>query len=275
MAVLRKELGRPSWKREHVALGTNTDPYQRAEGRYRLMPGVIRELTESGTPFSILTKGTLLRRDIRLLATAAAEVPVGLGVSMAIWDDGLHTALEPAVPTPRARLNLVREITDAGLPCGVFLAPVLPGLTDGKCELDAAIRAIAGAGATGVAVIPLHLRPGAREWFTAWLERSYPQLVPRYRQLYARGAYVPADYRAWLSQRVAPLLAKHGLNRQQGDVARQVDAGIATGVPGSEEVGFPAGSLPSAALRGVRPRREFAVSPAAAPPEVTEQLSLL
>ena len=167
--VLRRELARPSWKREHVALGTNTDPYQRAEGRYQLMPGVIRALADSGTPFSILTKGTLLRRDIPLLAEAAQRVPVGLGVSMAIWDDDLHAALEPGVPTPRARLDLVRAITDAGLPCGVFLAPVLPGLTDGVADLDAALGAIAAAGATGVTVIPLHLRPGAREWFMAWL----------------------------------------------------------------------------------------------------------
>ena len=275
MDVLRKELARPSWKREHVALGTNTDPYQRAEGRYRLMPGVIRALTESGTPFSILTKGTLLRRDIRLLATAAAQVSVGLGVSMAIWDEELHTALEPAVPTPRARLDLVRAITDAGLPCGVFLAPVLPGLTDGKSELDAAICAIAGAGATGVTVIPLHLRPGAREWFTAWLERAHPQLVQGYRLLYARGAYVPAEYRTWLSQRVAPLLAKHGLDRQKGGAPRQVDAGIATGVPGDKEVGFPAGSLPTGGLPGVRAKGELAVRPAGTPLEDAEQLRLL
>ena len=214
--MLRKELARPSWKHEHVALGTNTDPYQRAEGRYKLMPGVIRALTDSGTPFSILTKGTLLRRDIPLLAESACRVPVGLGVSMAIWDDDLHAALEPGVPTPRARLDLVRAITDAGLPCGVFLAPVLPGLTDGKNDLDAALGAIAAAGATGVTVIPLHLRPGAREWFMAWLARAHPELVPRYEQLYARRAYVPAEYRTWLAQRVAPLLARHGLDRQQG-----------------------------------------------------------
>jgi DNA repair photolyase len=158
--VLRRELSRPSWQGDHVALGTNTDPYQRAEGRYRLMPGVIRALAESGTPFSILTKGTLLRRDIPLLAEAAETVPLGLGVSMAIWDGELHTALEPGVPTPRARLDLVRALADAGLPCGVFLAPVLPGLTDGTAELDAALGAVAAAGATGVTVIPLHLRPG-------------------------------------------------------------------------------------------------------------------
>jgi DNA repair photolyase len=265
--VLRRELARPSWRHEHVALGTNTDPYQRAEGRYKLMPGVIRALAESGTPFSILTKGTLLRRDIPLLAESAQRVPVGLGVSMAIWDDDLHHALEPGVPTPRARLDLVLAVTDTGLPCGVFLAPVLPGLTDGKDELDAALAAIASAGATGVTVIPLHLRPGAREWFMAWLGRAHPELVPRYEQLYARRAYVPAEYRTWLAQRVSPLLAKHGLDRQKGGQARQ----IATGVPGDEEVGFPAGSLPTGGLPGVRPNGEL--PPPAA--ETSQQLTLL
>ncbi|MCW2583728.1 MAG: repair photolyase, partial [Klenkia sp.] len=125
--VLRRELGRASWKREHVALGTNTDPYQRAEGRYRLMPPVIEALARSGTPFSILTKGTLAQRDLPLLAAASTDVPIGMGVSLAIWDDDLHRSLEPGVPTPKARLELVRRIRDAGLPCGVFLAPVLPG----------------------------------------------------------------------------------------------------------------------------------------------------
>jgi len=271
--VLRKELARPSWPREHVALGTNTDPYQRAEGRYRLMPGVIRALTESGTPFSILTKGTLLRRDIPLLAESAQRVPVGLGVSMAIWDDELHDALEPGVPTPRARLDLVRALTDAGLPCGVFLAPVLPGLTDGKEHLDAALGAIAAAGATGVTVIPLHLRPGAREWFMAWLSTAHPELTPRYEQLYARRAYVPADYRTWLGQRVAPLLAAHGLDGQKGGAARKVDDRIATGVPGDEEVGFPAGSLPSGGLTGA----VLAAGPTGGPAESAagEQLALL
>src|SRR3954452_9935991 len=246
--VLRRELARPSWQREHVALGTNTDPYQRAEGRYKLMPGVIRALAESGTPFSILTKGTLLRRDIPLLVEAATKVPVGLGVSMAIWDDDLHTALEPGVPTPRARLDLVRAITDAGLPCGVFLAPVLPGLTDGVADLDAALAAIAAAGATGVTVIPLHLRPGAREWFMAWLSGAHPELVPRYEQLYVRRAYVPAEYRTWLARRVAPLLAAHGLDRQNGGAARTIRPRPPAGVPGDEEVGFPAGSLPTDGL---------------------------
>jgi DNA repair photolyase len=273
--VLRRELARPSWAREHVALGTNTDPYQRAEGRYQLMPGVIRALADSGTPFSILTKGTLLRRDIPLLVDAAERVPVGLGVSMAIWDDELHHALEPGVPTPRARLDLVHALTDAGLPCGVFLAPVLPGLTDGLEHLDAAIGAIAAAGATGVTVIPLHLRPGAREWFMAWLAEAHPELVPRYEQLYARRAYVPAEYRTWLSQRVAPILARHGLDRQSGGDARRTDDAIRTGVPGDEEVGFPAGSLPTGGMPGVRPKGELTPGRPGAEAAEPEQLSLL
>lgn len=274
--VLRRELARPSWTREHVALGTNTDPYQRAEGRYKLMPGVIRALAESGTPFSILTKGTLLRRDVPLLAEAATQVPLGLGVSMAIWDDDLHEALEPGVPTPRARLDLVRALKDAGLPCGVFLAPVLPGLTDDEASLDAALAAIAAAGATGVTVIPLHLRPGAREWFMAWLRAAHPELVPRYERMYARRAYVSAEYRTWLAERVAPLLARHGLDRQSGGTARGADGSLVTGVPGDEEVGFPAGSLPSTGLPGVRPKEEEGVVvPESEAADAGEQLSLL
>ena len=169
---------------------------------------------------------------------------------MAIWDDDLHSALEPGVPTPRARLDLVRAITDAGLPCGVFLAPVLPGLSDRMDHLEAAIGAIAEAGATGVTVLPLHLRPGAREWFTAWLAGAHPGLVGRYKQLYGRGAYVPGEYRTWLAGRVQPILARHGLDRQSGGVARGLagstgaPAGSDSGLPGDETAGFPVGSLP-------------------------------
>ena len=124
-SVLRRELARPSWRHEQVALGTNTDPYQRAEGRYRLMPGVIDALAESRTPFSVLTKGTLLRRDLPRLAAASAHVGVGMGVSLAILDDDLHLSLEPGTPSPRARLDLVRAVRASGLDCGVMVAPVL------------------------------------------------------------------------------------------------------------------------------------------------------
>ncbi len=231
--VLRRELAKPSWRRQHVALGTNTDPYQRAEGRYRLMPGVISALAGAGTPFSVLTKGTVLRRDLAVLTAAAREVPVGIGVSLAVHDDALQRSLEPGTPSVRARLDLIRAVRDAGLPCGVFLAPVLPSLTDSVDHLDRALGALAGAGATGVMVLPLHLRPGAREWFLSWLGRERPDLVPRYRQLYRRGAYVGADYRGWLAARVGPLLDRHGLGRRSGGALRQAAA----------EGAFPDGSI--------------------------------
>ncbi|WP_336026456.1 intein-containing Rv2578c family radical SAM protein [Geodermatophilus sp. FMUSA9-8] len=278
--VLRRELAKPSWRREHVALGTNTDPYQRAEGRYRLMPGVIRALADSGTPFSVLTKGTLARRDVPLLASAARDVPVGFGVSLAIWDDDLHASLEPGVPSPRARLDLVRAVTDAGLPCGVFLAPVLPGLTDRLADLDAALEAVAAAGATGVTVVPLHLRPGAREWFSAWLAREHPALVPRYRQLYRGGAYVPAEYRAWLAERVAPLLRRHGLDGHSGGRARGVpgeapSGEAASGVPGDDEASFPAGSLPATRPAAPAPARRGRGRAPARDDAVPGQLALI
>jgi DNA repair photolyase len=235
--VLRRELGRPSWKREHVALGTNTDPYQRAEGRYRLMPGVVEALAGSGTPFSILTKGTLLRRDLPLLAQAATRVSVGIGVSLAVHDDDLQGRLEPGTPSVAARLELIRAVRASGLPCGVFLAPVLPALTDSLAHLDRALSSLAEAGATGVTVVPLHLRPGTREWFLQWLERERPDLVPRYRVMYGRGAYVSAEYRRWLRRRVRPLLARHGL---EGTARIEPER--------LQENGFPPGSLPDSGL---------------------------
>ena len=211
--VLERELARPSWRREHVAMGTNTDPYQRAEGRYRLMPGVIGALGRSGTPFSILTKGTVLTRDLPDLTAAAEDVPVGVGVSIALVDRSLQAHLEPGTPSPAARLDMVRKITGAGLTCGVMVAPVLPLLTDSDEALDAVLGEVAAAGASGATVIALHLRPGTREWFLRWLGREYPDLVPRYERLYRRGAYADPEYRRALGRRVAPLLARHGLDR--------------------------------------------------------------
>jgi DNA repair photolyase len=209
--VLARELARRSWTHEHVALGTNTDPYQRAEGRYQLMPGIIEALATSRTPFSVLTKGTLLRRDLPMLGRAAESVPIGLGVSIAIHDQALHEAVEPGTPSPRARLSLVRAIRSAGFDCFVMLAPVLPSLTDGVEQLDTALAAIAAAGATSATVLPLHLRPGAREWFMAWLSADRPDLITEYERLYARGSYVSRAYRDWLADRVRPLLERHGL----------------------------------------------------------------
>jgi DNA repair photolyase len=210
--VLRAELARPSWGREHVALGTNTDPYQRAEGRYRFMPGVIEALAASGTPFSILTKGTLLRRDLPLLQDAAERVPVSVGVSLTTLDEELHHAVEPGAPSPRARLELVRAVREAGLSCHVMVAPVLPWLTDSTEHLDAILGAIADAGAERATVFALHLRSGAREWYLEWLARDHPELVDGYRRVYGDRAYASRAYQEWLADRVRPMLRRHRLD---------------------------------------------------------------
>jgi DNA repair photolyase len=213
--VLRREVGRRSWRRETVALGTNTDPYQRAEGRYALMPGIIGALAGSGTPLSILTKGTLLRRDLPLIVEASGQVPVSLAVSLAVGDPELHKQVEPGTPTPQSRLGLISAIRDAGLDCHVMVAPVLPHLTDSVEHLDGLLRQIALAGATGVTVFGLHLRGSTRGWFMSWLAHTHPQLVGRYRELYRRGAYLPPSYREELRARAAPLVAKYRLDGDQ------------------------------------------------------------
>lgn len=214
--VLRRELARPGWGRHHVALGTNTDPYQRAEGRYRLMPGIIAALADSGTPFSILTKGTLLARDIPLLKAAASKVPVGVGISLAMLDEELSASIEPGTPTPRARLALIRRLRRAGLECNVMAMPILPWLTDGEESLDTLFGALAEAGATGVTAGALYLKPGTREWYMQWLAKNRPGLVDNYSKLYGQGSYAPKEYRTWLASRVAAAKARYGFTDTQG-----------------------------------------------------------
>ena len=236
--VLRKELAKPSWGKHPVALGTNTDPYQRAEGRYRLMPGIIAALADSGTPFSILTKGTLLRRDLDLLAEASRQVPVDLALSIAIYDDALQQAVEPGTPSTKARLATVTAIREKGMDCSVFMMPILPFLTDTRAHLDEAMRQAKAAGATGVLYSALYLKPGVKEWYFHWLEQDHPELMPRYRELYKRGAYAPKEYRQWLAERIHPLLRAHGLERRREDPATGGIRSMAlTGVPASEGAG--------------------------------------
>lgn len=218
--VLRKEVARGSWQRDPVMLGTNTDPYQRAEGRYRLMPGIVSALTDSGTPFSILTKGTLLRRDLPMLAEAAASVRVSIAMSIAVFDDALQKSVEPGTPTASARLETVRAATDAGFRVTVFLMPILPHLTDSIAAIDHALGRIKDAGAVRVVFGALHLRPGAKQWFMQWLEREHPELVSSYLGLYPGvSATAPKAYRSWLAKRVRPLLRVHGLDGHAEDDA--------------------------------------------------------
>ena len=231
--VLAAQLRKPSWTREHVAMGTNTDPYQRAEGRYQLMPGIIRALAGSGTPFSVLTKGTMLTRDLPLLTSAAQDIPVGLGVSLALLDRELQRRLEPGTPTPQARLEMVRKAAEAGLRCQVFVAPILPGLTDSAEQLDGLLEAIAAAGASSVMFTALHLRPGTREWFMQWLGAEHPDLVPYYEQLYARGSNAAPSYRRWLSAHTGRLVRKHGLNDTPEGGTREAADDTHSAVPNS------------------------------------------
>lgn len=215
--VLRKELMKPSWGHHPVALGTNTDPYQRAEGRYALMPGIIDALADSGTPFSILTKGSLLRRDLDRLVEANKRVPVDLAMSIAVYDDELQQSVEPGTPTTKARLATVTAVREHGLDCAVFLMPIIPYLTDTRDHLDEALRQAKAAGATSVLYSALHLKPGVKEWFYLWLGEQHPELLPRYRAMYGRGTYAPKEYRAWLAARIKPLIRAHGLERGRED----------------------------------------------------------
>jgi len=233
--VLRKEVHKASWQRHHVALGTNTDPYQRAEGRYKLMPGIITALADSGTPFSILTKGTLLARDLPLLKEAGRSVPVSMGISLALLDEQLAATIEPGTPAPRARLALISKLRDAGLPCGVMAMPILPWLSDSEEALDALFAALAAAGASSVTAGALYLRPGTREWFMQWLAREHAPLVGRYQRLYGKGAYVSPEYKQWLAQRLNEAKRRHGFAGSAGFIhdARNEKAGPAHAAPPS------------------------------------------
>lgn len=213
---LRRELSAPSWRGEHIAMGTNVDTYQRAEGRYELMRGILSALRDFANPFSILTKGSLIERDLDLLTEAAQVTRVGANVSVGFLDRDLWRAVEPGTPAPRKRLGICAALNDAGIECGVLMAPILPYLTDSPGQLQTAVREIAAAGATHVTPIVLHLRPGAREWFLSWLAEHHPELVPRYRDLYRRGAYAPKAYQQEITGRVRELARAYGVGTRAG-----------------------------------------------------------
>ncbi|KJQ53254.1 intein-containing Rv2578c family radical SAM protein [Microbacterium sp. SA39] len=216
--ILEKELRKGSWQHETVALGTNTDPYQRAEGRYKLMPGIIETLAASGTPMSILTKGTLIRRDIPLLVKAAERVPVDVQMSIAMYDDDLQKTIEPGAPTTQARLDTVRALADAGFRVTVFLMPIMPHMTDSVAAIDDALARIKAAGARSVIYGALHLRAGVKPWFFQWLGEARPDLVSSYRGLYPGvSAEAPKGYRQWLAKRARPLIRMHGLDGRHED----------------------------------------------------------
>ncbi|WP_344946216.1 intein-containing Rv2578c family radical SAM protein [Actinomadura miaoliensis] len=212
--LVRRELAAPRWRGEHIAMGTNVDCYQRAEGRYRLMPPILEALRDAANPFSILTKGSLILRDLPLLVEAAQRTEVSTAVSVGSVDRELWRLVEPGTPAPDKRLEVCAALNDAGVRCGVVMGPVLPYLSDSPAQLEEAVRRIAEAGATSVTAITLHLRPGAREWYLAWLREHHPDLVTPYARLYRGGAYAPREFQQRISQRVRELAAKYGIDRR-------------------------------------------------------------
>ena len=268
--LVRRELGAPRWTGAHIAMGSNVDVYQRAEGRYRLMPQILAALRDFANPFSILTKGTLILRDLNLLTQAASVTRVGLSFSVGFLNEEMWRSVEPGTPSPRRRLDAVRTLTDAGFSVGVLMAPILPGLTDTDESIEETVAAVAAAGAASISPLALHLRPGAREWYAAWLTRTHPHLAPRYRELYQGGAYLPQSYQRELSARVRMAARRYGLHRAEPGEARSVppeETNPAGSRSGAGSAGVAAGA--GAAAAGVAGVARSSLGQAA------EQLTLL
>jgi DNA repair photolyase len=206
--VLRRELRKKSWAGAHVAMGTNTDPYQRCEGRYRLTRGVLEVLRDYANPCSVLTKSPLLLRDLDLFEELASTAGFSANLSIGTLDEEVWRRSEPGTPHPKARMAAVRQLVAAGIPCGILMAPILPGISDSPEQLRAVVRAAAEAGASHLTPITLHLRPGVKEEFMPWLEEAYPELVPDYRRLY-RGSNAPRSVREALADRVRAEKRRH------------------------------------------------------------------
>jgi DNA repair photolyase len=200
--LLRAELARPSWKREHVALGTNTDPYQWVEGRYKLMQGIWEAMRDAANPCSILTKSPLLLRDLELMKEIAARAEFSAALSIPTVDEKAWRATEPHTPNPHARLEAVAELSRAGIRTGVLIAPLQPGINDRPEQVSQIVEMATEAGAAYVSGIALHLRGEVRELWFEWLRVNRPELIPRYKRLYRRGAYMAPEERRRLAELV-------------------------------------------------------------------------
>ena len=224
--VLRTELAKRSWKREHVALGTNTDPYQWVEGRYRLMVGIWEALRDAANPCSVLTKSPLLLRDLDLMLEIAARTSFGASLSIPTLEEKAWRATEPHTPHPRARLEAVAELNRAGIPTGVLIAPLMPGINDSPAQVEELLDRATEAGATSIGGIGLHLRGEVRHVFMQWLREQRPDLVPRYEKLYSRGAYAPREER----ERLARMIRRAGTPSGFRPVSRPVEPIVDTPV---------------------------------------------
>jgi DNA repair photolyase len=209
--VLRRELARPSWQREPVAVGAATDPYQPAEGRYRLTRACIEAFAGAASPFSIITRGPLIVRDVDVLVEAARRADVSVTFSVPTLDHEIWRRTEPGTAPPRQRLRALSRLVEAGIDARVGMAPILPGLSDRPELLAEVVREARAAGATGIWANLLYLRPGTREHFLAALDRDWPELLPEYERLYRRSAYLPRRETDPVRERVRALARSHGV----------------------------------------------------------------
>jgi DNA repair photolyase len=218
--VLRRELGRKSWKRESVAMGAATDPYQPAEGRYRLTRACIQALAEASNPFSIITRGPMIVRDIDALAEASRRANVSVTFSIPTLDEEVWRKTEPSTAHPRQRLKAVKALTEAGIRAGIGMAPILPGISDRPEQMAEVVRAAREAGACGIWTNLLFLRPGTREHFMANLQRDWPELVPEYEELYRRNAYLGAKQTRPVKQMVSDYAKEFGVRDRRANRLR-------------------------------------------------------
>jgi DNA repair photolyase len=209
--VLRAELARRSWAREPIAIGAATDPYQPAEGRYRLTRACLEALANAATPFSIITRGPLIVRDVDVLVRAAKRTTVSVMFSVPTLDRDVWRQTEPSTAPPLQRLRALSVLVEAGVRASVGMAPILPGISDRPEQLAAVVRAAREAGACGIWASPLHLKPGTREHFLDCLARDWPELLPRYETLYAGRAYLRNTDGAPVRIQVRELARTHGI----------------------------------------------------------------
>jgi DNA repair photolyase len=209
--VLRKELTRASWQYEDVAIGAATDPYQPAEGRYKLTRACLETLRDASNPFSIITRGPMIVRDLDVLVEAARRASVTVTFSIPTVDDEVWRRTEPSTAHPRQRLKAVKTLVDAGIKTNVGMAPILPGISDRPEQLREVVRAARAAGATGIWANLLFLRPGTREHFLSHLAEDWPEQLPRYQELYAEKAYLGADLMRPVREQVSQLAREYGI----------------------------------------------------------------
>jgi DNA repair photolyase len=201
--VLRRELAHPRWQKAPVAMGTNTDPYQRAEAKFRLTRGIVAALIDAHTPFSILTKSPLVTRDLDLIAPAAKRLDVSVSFSIPTLDERAWRVSEPGTPHPLRRVEAMRAMVDAGVRTGAIMAPILPGLSDRRAQIEATVAAIQATGAHVQHAHPVYLRGATREHFMAWLHEHDPDLHARYVRGLSAAGEVSNEYKTWVREAVA------------------------------------------------------------------------